>query len=150
MELTPDEAMVERWTEELWYLDDISPGELTRYGLPYEAKKMQIRHAVEAMLGLRGCYAGAWMLRHGGDPGLNPLPEPDGDIEVPVGNPRRAVSANLRAQVYARDGLRCVVCGSTDRLTIDHIVPVSKGGTNDIDNLQSMCQPCNSSKGARM
>lgn len=47
---------------------------------------------------------------------------------------------------------RCIGCGLTlnfDTVTVDHIRPVSKGGANDIDNLQPMCQSCNSSKGAK-
>lgn len=59
---------------------------------------------------------------------------------------RRQVSGNVRAMVYARDGLRCVECGVTERLTIDHIHPVSKGGTNDPINLQTLCHRCNSRK----
>lgn len=59
---------------------------------------------------------------------------------------RRKIPTNVRAQVYARDGLRCVTCGTSDDLTIDHVVAVANGGTNDITNLQSMCQPCNSRK----
>lgn len=41
---------------------------------------------------------------------------------------------------------RCVACGTSDDLQVDHILPVSRGGTNDVDNLQMLCQPCNSSK----
>lgn len=46
-------------------------------------------------------------------------------------------------------GSRCVFCGSLERIEIDHIVPISKGGTNDIENLQPLCRRCNSSKGNR-
>lgn len=41
---------------------------------------------------------------------------------------------------------RCLCCGREGNLTADHIVPLSKGGTNTIDNLQPLCKPCNSSK----
>ncbi|TVL99587.1 MAG: hypothetical protein CV087_17550 [Candidatus Brocadia sp. WS118] len=43
----------------------------------------------------------------------------------------------------------CKKCGITDDLTIDHIRPLSKGGTNDISNLQILCRRCNASKGAK-
>jgi hypothetical protein len=51
--------------------------------------------------------------------------------------------------VYARDGGRCVYCGAEDRLSLDHVIPWSRGGENAVDNLAVACRPCNSSKGAR-
>ena len=53
------------------------------------------------------------------------------------------------SQVYERDGLQCVYCGSTDDLTLDHIVPLAGGGAHSIDNLTVACQSCNSSKGVK-
>lgn len=46
-------------------------------------------------------------------------------------------------------GERCLACGSDSKLTVDHVVPLVKGGSNTIENLQGLCQPCNSSKGAK-
>lgn len=43
-------------------------------------------------------------------------------------------------------GSACLRCGATGILSVDHVVPVSKGGTNDIGNLQPLCKPCNSTK----
>ena len=45
---------------------------------------------------------------------------------------------------------RCLKCGSKDKLSIDHIIPVIKNGTNCIDNLQILCLPCNKSKGTKI
>jgi 5-methylcytosine-specific restriction endonuclease McrA len=44
---------------------------------------------------------------------------------------------------------RCAICGSTKNPTIDHIVPISKGGTDGVDNLQVLCGSCNSRKGGK-
>lgn len=52
----------------------------------------------------------------------------------------------LRPTLLARDGHACKVCGSTIDLCIDHIVPVSKGGGDELDNLQVLCRSCNSRK----
>lgn len=46
-------------------------------------------------------------------------------------------------------GNKCLCCGSTDRLTIDHVVPIVKGGRNTIDNIQPLCWKCNNFKRAR-
>ncbi len=59
------------------------------------------------------------------------------------------ISPELRKAVFSRDGHRCIECGSSKRLCADHIVPESKGGQATLDNLQTLCRPCNSEKGAR-
>jgi 5-methylcytosine-specific restriction endonuclease McrA len=48
-----------------------------------------------------------------------------------------------RDLVFIRDGRKCRICGKTKGLTIDHIMPRSKGGSNEIDNLQTLCSKCN-------
>lgn len=40
----------------------------------------------------------------------------------------------------------CVSCGSTERINIDHIIPIARGGAHSIGNLQPLCKSCNSSK----
>jgi hypothetical protein len=48
-----------------------------------------------------------------------------------------------------KHGNKCLCCGKRRKLTADHIVPVSKGGTSNISNIQPLCLPCNASKGAK-
>jgi hypothetical protein len=62
---------------------------------------------------------------------------------------RKSISAGTRREVYERDEYSCVKCDARKDLTIDHIVAVVNGGTNELSNLQTMCRSCNSSKGAR-
>ena len=51
--------------------------------------------------------------------------------------------------VFARDGYHCVYCGSLERLSIDHIIPLDSRGPHCEDNLTTACLSCNSSKGAK-
>jgi len=45
---------------------------------------------------------------------------------------------------------KCVKCGRQVPLTVDHVIPLSKGGRNSIDNIQPLCLPCNSGKKDRI
>jgi hypothetical protein len=63
---------------------------------------------------------------------------------------RSKIPDTVRGKVYARDGFACRFCGSTKDLSIDHIHPWSLGGSDEIYNLQTLCRPCNSRKGARV
>lgn len=45
---------------------------------------------------------------------------------------------------------RCVKCGSTERIEKDHIIPLSRGGTDLIDNIQPLCRSCNRRKWAKL
>ncbi len=60
----------------------------------------------------------------------------------------RSISPRTRAAVLDRDGHQCSYCGSTDNLTIDHIIPVAHGGLSIIENLRTLCGHCNTSKGS--
>jgi CRISPR/Cas system Type II protein with McrA/HNH and RuvC-like nuclease domain len=52
-----------------------------------------------------------------------------------------------RNRIFKRDGNQCVYCGSKRDLTIDHVMPKSRGGTNEWTNLVTCCSKCNIKKG---
>lgn len=63
-----------------------------------------------------------------------------------------SLSKKLRFEVFKRDGFKCQYCGSVPPivvLEVDHIIPVSKKGSNDIDNLLTSCFDCNRGKSNR-
>lgn len=55
-------------------------------------------------------------------------------------------SHKRRAQVLARDRFRCQRCGSRTELEVDHVVPVSRGGTWELSNLWVLCRACHYQK----
>lgn len=64
---------------------------------------------------------------------------------------RRALGNGLRYRIFLRDGFACRYCGARPDqsvLVVDHVHPVSAGGSNDPSNLVTACQDCNAGKGA--
>lgn len=62
---------------------------------------------------------------------------------------RKSLTKKSRFDVFKRDDFTCQYCGShppSVTLEVDHIKPVSKGGTNDVDNLIASCFDCNRGK----
>jgi len=58
--------------------------------------------------------------------------------------------AFCKKNVFVRDGFRCAYCGSRNhRLTIDHIIPRSRGGRSTFENCVAACKPCNLKEGDR-
>ena len=68
-------------------------------------------------------------------------------VATPV---REPIPERVRHEVWRRDRGACVDCGSRARLEFDHIVPVSRGGSNTARNVELRCEPCNRRKGARI
>ena len=61
---------------------------------------------------------------------------------------RKAVTWSKK-NVMIRDGFECVYCGTKQKLNIDHVFPLSKGGKNTFDNTVTSCVTCNNIKGDR-
>jgi 5-methylcytosine-specific restriction endonuclease McrA len=54
-----------------------------------------------------------------------------------------------KKNVFVRDKFKCGYCGSNQNLTVDHIIPTSRGGKNNFDNCITACRPCNNKKDRR-
>lgn len=63
---------------------------------------------------------------------------------------RKRIPESVRINVWRRDQGKCARCGSRENLEYDHIVPVSKGGSNTERNIELLCQDCNRSKGNKI
>ena len=60
---------------------------------------------------------------------------------------RKNIPKSVRDAVFKRDNYCCVKCGSTKNLEVDHDDSLANGGTDHIDNLQTLCRDCNRRKG---
>ena len=68
-------------------------------------------------------------------------------------NKRTALPPALRTKILKRDRSTCQACGARApevELEVDHIIPVSKGGTDDEKNLTTKCRDCNRGKSDRV
>lgn len=62
---------------------------------------------------------------------------------------KRILSKDEKMQIYAKYNGKCAICGKHIRfnsMTADHIIPLSKGGTDKTENLQLSCKQCNQFK----
>ena len=68
-------------------------------------------------------------------------------VRVPRDAHRRKIT---RRAVFARDEWTCQYCGSRSKLTVDHVIPRSKGGPSGWENIVASCAPCNRRKGDQL
>ena len=64
--------------------------------------------------------------------------------------PKQRIPLNLRRRIIERDGVRCVYCDedlSSAEIHMDHVIPESRGGKTNYNNLQVTCRKCNLAKG---
>lgn len=70
--------------------------------------------------------------------------------EPDSGRPRQAEWRIIRDRIFARDNYTCTYCGTRGgKLQCDHVVPISRDGSNDDANLTTACMPCNRAKWAK-
>jgi len=82
---------------------------------------------------------------------------PEGDEEDqldPEKTQRESISKRRRFAILKRDGFHCQLCGASSedgtQLHVDHLIPIAKGGSNDDDNLWTLCDRCNLGKSDSM
>lgn len=75
-----------------------------------------------------------------------PVEEDTTDAE----KPNRHIPKEVKVSVWRRDKGQCVQCSSKEKLEYDHIIPVSKGGSNTERNIQLLCEKCNRQKSAKI
>lgn len=130
-------------------LEDIQRPEDLLWKLHHVGKKTwkhmtpgRISRLIEAVARYKG-----WPM-YGRVPHPNQMPPAHADKAAERGK----VTANLRYKVIRRDGHRCRCCGASVStgavLHVDHIIPVSRGGTSALANLQTLCAVCNQGKAA--
>src|SRR5438445_4102317 len=68
-------------------------------------------------------------------------------VRIPRDTHRRKIT---RRAVFARDSWTCQYCGARSNLTVDHVIPKSKGGTASWENIVASCAPCNRRNGDRL
>jgi 5-methylcytosine-specific restriction endonuclease McrA len=89
-----------------------------------------------------------------------------GEIPAPLPYARQVKRARQRAGAYGykgphftalewlalvqKCGGRCLRCGSACDLTVDHVIPLGRGGSNAIENVQPLCSTCNGIKGSKV
>lgn len=90
-----------------------------------------------------------WYDKHGDDARAQHLTWRHNRLAKMKANGGSHTTEEWLAKLAEFDG-SCVTCGSSARIERDHIIPVTKGGTNDIENIQPLCLPCNRTKGAEV
>ncbi len=106
--------------------------DLAAYGVPVDGKVYQNRF---------GCWKKALLA-------ASRITDSGEFPEIDFLMPRPRLSRRTRFLVFQRDKSTCRICNETEgKLEIDHIVPYSQGGSEKMENLQVLCQPCNRGKG---
>lgn len=98
----------------------------------------------------RALQASRYLIQVGCPPGCDGSTEHRGpEKRVDSGPKRKPMSQTVIRSVWDRDDWTCRGCGTHRDLTVDHVIPIAHGGTDDLENLQTLCRSCNSVKGTR-
>lgn len=101
----------------------------------------------------RTCNCEAQQRWRDANPGESRARALDREKRNPEGSRARTARYKARKLDAVTDGLaysltdHCVVCGATDQLEVEHMVPLARGGGDTLSNKTTMCKSCNCSKG---
>jgi hypothetical protein len=119
--------------------------ELTQYGFTTDrGKHNSLERCMHTEIEYMLC-----LLRVLIEPDFIPLEYESDDI-AEESKPDRYIPRKVKISIWQRDQGKCVECGSQEKLEYDHIIPVSKGGSNTERNVQLLCEKCNRQKSAHI
>lgn len=124
-------------------------GAMLKYDLLIDAIAFQTGIAASSLRSDRSLAFQAFKQCYGGSPILADIFGIPDLFYIPETPWRPTIPIAIRMFVYERDGFTCVACGVTDQLSLDHIMPYSRGGPDTMENLRCLCRRCNSRKNAR-
>ena len=125
-----------------------------RNGIYDELQQIANKHDFQFKMGfvIKECDKIEWYYKGIRIAPINGIIKPFTTKNTPITRKRNPINPALRHEVFHRDGYRCLECGATNKdiqLEIDHITPVTQGGTDELNNLQTLCMTCNRAKNNR-
>ena len=137
---TDDEVL--RYLADLWTITLKESGrspiisDIKKYGLPFSWGMILNRF---------GTWRKALVAAHDAAKGRTPQPFEKSRHQ------RKPISARTRFEVFKRDLYTCQICRQAGvALVLDHVIPVCRGGSNSMENLQALCVDCNQGKGGNL
>lgn len=128
----------------------------TKYSVPIDELDLMIQYGeLSNELKIKAYHAGAmWSISNELSRIADVLSN-DKPVNTFYRKTRNKITSSLRKEVFKRDNYTCVECNASVnddgvRIHVDHITPISEGGTDDLENLQTLCDKCNFAKSNRI
>lgn len=129
----------------------------------YKIAVSTIKNRITKIMGKIGAkdrhYLASWWWVYAIDGNNEPTYKPDKRANTSITSERHrakkrkaegnGVTRKQWDDILGKYNNRCLRCGSTEKIQMDHVVSISNGGRHDVDNVQPLCQKCNCSKGKK-